>query len=83
MVPDFPTNESHMPTKAKALRIEKWTSPVIIDARQDEKETGAGRAALLESAQPENDGPLVLLDHLDAVAEREGQRHEDQKDGDG
>ena len=60
-----------------------YLSPVVVDARQDEEQPRPAGASLLEPAQPEYDGALVLLHHLDAVAEREGQRHEDQEEGDG
>ena len=34
-----------------------------------------------ESSQSEYDGPLVLLDHLDAPDEGEGESYEDEEEG--
>ena len=34
-----------------------------------------------EPAQPEDDGPLILLDHLNSVQEGEGERGHDQNEG--
>ena len=57
--------------------------PVVINAWQNEEETGTGGAALFEPAEPKDDGSLVLLDHFDAVAQREGQCDENEQQGDG
>ena len=38
-------------------------------------------AALVEPAQPEDDGPLVLLHHLEADTQRPRQRDQDQQPG--
>ena len=48
------------------------------DHEEDPRAPGPARQ---EQAQPEYDGSLVLLDHLDDEAEREGEGGEDQEEG--
>ena len=56
---------------------------VSINARHHKEQAGALRSSCSESAQPEDDRPLVLLDHLDAHEEREGQGGEEEEERDG
>ena len=56
-----------------------------VQAREDEEQSGAHSSTLLDLAQPEYDGPLVLLHHLhgEEKGEREGpEDHENAGDGD-
>ena len=50
-----------------------------VQAREDEEQSGAHSSTLLDLAQPEYDGPLVLLDllHRHEEAEGEGADYED------
>ena len=54
---------------------------VSINARHHEEQAGTLGAPSSQSAQPEDDRPLVLLDHLDAHAE--GHRDGDQEQEEG
>ena len=55
---------------------------VNIDAGNDEEDAGAPGSPRQEPAKPEDDGPLVLLDHLNGVEEGEGERGHDQDERD-
>ena len=57
---------------------------VNIQAGDDEEDPGTPGSALDQSAQSEDDGSLVLLDHFDGEEEGEGEGAEDDEDaGDG
>ena len=57
---------------------------VDIDTGDDKEDPGAPGSTSQQPAQSEDDGPLVLLDHLDREEEGEGQGAEDDEDaGDG
>ena len=53
----------------------------FVDAGQDEVETRGASLAMLYPAQPEDDGPLVLLDDLEADTEGEGEGDDHQQPG--
>ena len=54
---------------------------IHIHARNDEEHARAPRSSRQESAQPEDDCSLVLLDHLDGVEQGEGERGDDHDEG--
>ena len=54
---------------------------VLINAGDDKEDPGPPGSARQQSAQSEDDGSLVLLDHLDGGGQRAGQGEEDQQDG--
>ena len=54
---------------------------VDINAGDDEEDPGPSGSARQEAAQPEDDGSLVLLDHLDGGGQGAGQGEQDQQDG--
>ena len=54
---------------------------VDINAGDDEEDPGSPGSARQEAAQPEDDGSLVLLDHLDGGGEGAGQGDQDEQDG--
>ena len=57
---------------------------VDVHTRDDEEHARPPGAARQQPAQPEDDGSLVLLDHLDGEEEGEGEGAEDDEDaGDG
>ena len=57
---------------------------VYIHTGDDEEHSRAPGSSCQQSAQSEDDGSLVLLDHLDREEEGEGQGAEDDEDaGDG
>ena len=55
---------------------------VNIHTGNDEEDARPPGSPGQEPAQPEDDGPLVLLDHLDGVEQGEGQRGHDQDERD-
>ena len=55
---------------------------VDIEAGDDEEDPGPPGSSCQKTTQPEDDGSLVLLDHLDSVEEGEGERGDDEKEGD-
>ena len=57
---------------------------VCVDTGNDEEDPRTPSSSGEESAQPEDDGPLVLLDHLDGEEEGEGEGdHDEQERSDG
>ena len=54
---------------------------VDVNAGDDKEDPGAPSSSRQESAQPEDDGSLVLLDHLDGGGQGAGQGEQDQQDG--
>ena len=54
---------------------------ILVNTRDDEEDPGTSGPAREEQTQPEDDGSLVLLDHLDDQAEGEGERGEDEEEG--
>ena len=57
---------------------------IDVDTGDDEEHPRPPGSPCQQPAQPEDDGPLVLLDHLDREEEGEGQGAEDDEDaGDG
>ena len=54
---------------------------IHVEARDDEEHTRAPRSTLDESAEAEDDGSLVLLHHLHHPEEAQGERHQDQDEG--
>ena len=65
----------------------KGLSPHVDDlecvhARNHKEDSRAPGTAGQEATHPEDDGPLKLLNHLDNKHEAEGERDEDQEDGD-
>ena len=55
---------------------------IDIDTGNDEEHARPPGSPGQQPAQPEDDCPLVLLDHLDGVEEREGERGHDQNERD-
>ena len=55
---------------------------VDINTGNDEEDSRTPGSSCQEPAQPEDDGPLVLLDHLNRVEEGEGEGGDDEKEGD-
>ena len=55
---------------------------VDIHTGDDKEDPRAPGTARQKTTQPEDDGPLVLLDHLDGVEQGEGQRGHDQDERD-
>ena len=55
---------------------------VGVDTGNDEEHARPPGSPGQQPAQPEDDCPLVLLDHLDGVEEREGERGHDQNERD-
>ena len=56
---------------------------VSINARHHEEEAGTLGAPGSQSAQPEDDRPLVLLDHLDTHTERHRDGDQEEEEGEG
>ena len=56
---------------------------VSINTRHDEEEAGTLGSPSSQSAQAEDDRPLVLLDHLDAHEERQGEGGQEEEERDG
>ena len=54
---------------------------VDVHTRNDEEHSRTPSSSCQQPTQPEDDGPLVLLDHLDAPDEREGESDEDEEEG--
>ena len=54
---------------------------VDINTRNDEEDPRTPSSSCQQPAQPEDDGPLVLLDHLDGEEEGEGEGAENDEDG--
>ena len=54
---------------------------VDINAGDDKEDPWAPGPAGQEAAQPEDDGSLVLLDHLDGGGQGAGEGEEDQQEG--
>ena len=54
---------------------------VDVNAGDDKEDPGPPGPARQQPAQSEDDGSLVLLDHLDGGGQRAGQGEEDQQDG--
>ena len=55
---------------------------VDIHTGDDKEDPGPPGSSCQQPAQPEDDGSLVLLDHLHHEEEREGERCEDDEEGD-
>ena len=55
--------------------------PVVVHTGNDEEYPGALSASFPQPAQSEDDGSLVLLDHLDSVEEGQGKCGDDEKEG--
>ena len=53
---------------------------VDINAGDDKEDPGAAGPARQEAAQSEDDGSLVLLDHLDGGGQGEGEGEQDQQE---
>ena len=56
---------------------------VSINARHHEEQAGTLGSPGSQSSEPEDDRPLVLLDHLDAHEEGQGEGGEEEEKGDG
>ena len=56
--------------------------PVVVHTGNHEEYPGSLSASFPQPAQSEDDGSLVLLDHLDGVEEGEGEGGDDEKEGD-
>ena len=54
---------------------------VDVNTRNDEEHSRTPSSSRQQPTQPEDDGPLVLLDHLDGEEEREGEGAENDEDG--
>ena len=55
---------------------------VHVNAGNDEEDSWTSSLASQHPAQPEDDGPLVLLDHLHHPEQGHGQGEADQEEGD-
>ena len=56
---------------------------VSVNAGHDEEQSRALGTASPQSPEPEDDRPLVLLHHLDTHAERHGDGHQEEEEGEG
>ena len=54
---------------------------VHVHAGDDKEDSRTSSSSCQQPAQPEDDGPLVLLHHLDHQAQGEGERRHDQEEG--
>ena len=54
---------------------------VDVHTGNDEEHSWTPSSSRQQTTQPEDDGPLVLLDHLDGEEEREGEGAENDEDG--
>ena len=76
----YPTDLLRRDIKADCPEVDLLVS---VNAGHDEEQAGPLGSPGSEAAQPEDDRPLVLLDHLDAHEEGEGQGGQEEEERDG